>query len=181
MSALCQVILALALGLSSVSARAANVAGDEIERERAAIELCTRDSESARHVIRLATLCMMQHAATEERALIFARSALRTCVAQNEVGCGPVRAYILGRWLEASRDPVEAFAGFRRVRIPRVHGVQRLSISNARFKHMRDASAQKEAIGTGTGSVHGKSDWVWGYDPVADWDKEPVVPTAYAA
>ena len=90
-------------------------------------------------------------------------------------------AYILGRWLDACRDPAEAFANFRRVRIPRVHGVQRLSISNARFKHMRDASAQKAAIGTGTGSVHGKSDWVWGYDPVADWDKEPVVPTAYAA
>jgi salicylate hydroxylase len=90
-------------------------------------------------------------------------------------------AYILGRWLDTCRDPAEAFASFRRVRIPRVHGVQRLSISNARFKHMRDASAQKEAIGTGTGSVHGKSDWVWGYDPVADWDKEPVVPTAYAA
>jgi salicylate hydroxylase len=90
-------------------------------------------------------------------------------------------AYILGRWLDACRDPAEAFANFRRVRIPRVHGVQRLSLSNARFKHMRDAAAQKEAIGTGTGSVHGKSDWVWGYDPVADWDKEPVVPTAYAA
>jgi salicylate hydroxylase len=90
-------------------------------------------------------------------------------------------AYILGRWLDACRDPAEAFASFRRVRIPRVHGVQRLSISNARFKHMRDATAQKEAIGTGSGSVHGKSDWVWGYDPVADWDKEPVVPTAYAA
>ena len=90
-------------------------------------------------------------------------------------------AYILGRWLDACRDPAEAFASFRRVRIPRVHGVQRLSISNARFKHMRDASAQKEAIGTGAGSVHGKSDWVWGYDPVADWDKEPVVPVAYAA
>jgi salicylate hydroxylase len=90
-------------------------------------------------------------------------------------------AYILGRWLEASRDPVEAFAGFRRVRIPRVHGVQRLSLSNARFKHMRDAAKQKEAIAAGQGSVHGNSDWVWGYDPVGDWDKEPVVPTVYAA
>ncbi len=90
-------------------------------------------------------------------------------------------AYILARWLEASRDPVEAFAGFRRVRIPRVHGVQRLSFSNARFKHMRDAAAQKQSIAAGTGSVHGNSDWVWGYDPVGEWNKEPVVPTAYAA
>jgi len=90
-------------------------------------------------------------------------------------------AYILARWLDACRDPAEAFANFRRIRIPRVHGVQRLSIANARFKHMRDASAQKQSITAGKGSVHGNSDWVWGYDPVHDWDKEPVVPTAYAA
>ena len=90
-------------------------------------------------------------------------------------------AYILGRWLDAGRDPVEAFANFRRVRIPRVHGVQRLSLSNARFKHMRDAAAQRESIAAGTGSVHGNSDWVWGYDPVSEWDKDPSVPSAYAA
>lgn len=90
-------------------------------------------------------------------------------------------AYILGRWLEASRDPVEAFANFRRVRIPRVHGVQRLSLSNARFKHMRDAATQKETIASGKGSVHGSSDWVWGYDLTSEWNKDPSVPTTYAA
>jgi salicylate hydroxylase len=90
-------------------------------------------------------------------------------------------AYILARWLAACSDPVEAFAHFRRIRIPRVHGVQRLSLSNARFKHMRDATAQKDAIAAGTGSVHGSSHWVWGYDPVADWNKEPAVPETYAA
>jgi salicylate hydroxylase len=90
-------------------------------------------------------------------------------------------AYVLGRWLEASADPIEAFAGFRRVRIPRVHGVQRLSISNARFKHMRDKTVQKEAIDAGKGSVHGNSDWVWGYDPVNEWNKESVVPDVYAS
>jgi salicylate hydroxylase len=90
-------------------------------------------------------------------------------------------AYILARWLEASGDPAEAFGNFRRIRIPRVHGVQRLSLSNARFKHMRDSAAQKASIAAGKGSVHGSSDWVWGYDPVADWDKEPSVPSAYAA
>ena len=62
-------------------------------------------------------------------------------------------AYILARWLEACGDPVEAFADFRRVRIPRVHGVQRLSLSNARFKHMRDSASQKESITAGTGSA----------------------------
>ncbi len=90
-------------------------------------------------------------------------------------------SYILARWLEACPDPAEAFANFRRVRIPRVHGVQRLSISNAKFKHMRDSAARKESIAKGTGSVHGNSDWVWGYDPIAEWDKEPSVPNAYAA
>jgi hypothetical protein len=47
---------------------------------------------------------------------------------------------------------------FRRVRIPRVHAVQRLSISSARFKHMRDAAAQNQAIGADTDSIHRKSD-----------------------
>jgi salicylate hydroxylase len=90
-------------------------------------------------------------------------------------------AYILARWLEACGDPVEAFGNFRRIRIPRVHGVQRLSVANARFKHLRDSAAQKASIAAGTGSVHGNSDWVWGYDPVGEWDKAPSVPIAYAA
>ncbi len=90
-------------------------------------------------------------------------------------------SYILGRWLEACPDPVEAFANFRRIRIPRVHGVQRLSLANARFKHMRDSAVQKESITSGKTSVHGNADWVYGYDPIGTWDKEPTVPTAYAA
>jgi salicylate hydroxylase len=59
--------------------------------------------------------------------------------------------------------------------------VQRLSFSNARFKHMRDSAAQKASIASGTSSVHGNTDWVWRYDPIGEWDKEPSVPTAYAA
>jgi salicylate hydroxylase len=90
-------------------------------------------------------------------------------------------SYILGRWVDACPAPVEAFANFRRVRIPRVHGVQRLSFSNARFKHMSDSTAQKESITSRQASVHGNSEWVWGYDPVGEWDKEPSVPSAYAA
>jgi salicylate hydroxylase len=46
---------------------------------------------------------------------------------------------------------------------------------------MRDAAAQKDQIAAGKGSVHGSSDWVWSYDPTSEWDKEPSVPTAYAA
>ncbi|HXP72508.1 MAG TPA: FAD-dependent monooxygenase [Stellaceae bacterium] len=86
-------------------------------------------------------------------------------------------AYILARWLEAERDAVEAFRNFRRIRIPRVHAVQRLSIANARFKHMRDAAAQKALIASGKGSVQGNNEWVLGFDPVSDWDKEPTIPT----
>jgi salicylate hydroxylase len=80
-----------------------------------------------------------------------------------------------------SRHPVDALVNFRRVRIPRVHGVQRLSLAYAPFKHMRGSAAQKESIASGTGSVHGNSEWVWGYDPVGDWKKEPFVPPDCAA
>ena len=87
-------------------------------------------------------------------------------------------AYILARWLDAKRDdPVEAFRNFRRVRIPRVHAVQRLSAANARFKHMRDARVQKALIDSGKGSVQGSVEWVRSFDPVAEWDKTPTVPT----
>jgi salicylate hydroxylase len=89
-------------------------------------------------------------------------------------------AYVLARWLDACRDPVEAFANFRRIRIPRVHAVQRLSLANARFKHMRNSAEQKNMINSGKGSVHGTAEWVWANDPVTGWDKDPVVPDIYA-
>jgi salicylate hydroxylase len=89
-------------------------------------------------------------------------------------------AYILARWLDACRNPVEAFASFRRIRIPRVHAVQRLSLANARFKHMRDSTEQKDLITSGKGSVHGTTEWIWAYDAVSDWDKDPIVPAIYA-
>jgi salicylate hydroxylase len=46
---------------------------------------------------------------------------------------------------------------------------------------MRDSAAQKESIASGKGSVHGSAEWVWGFDPVAEWDKPPSVPGPYAA
>jgi len=90
-------------------------------------------------------------------------------------------AYILARWLDACSDPVEAFANVRRVRIPRVHGVQRLSFANARMRHLQDSGADKQSIAAGKSSFHGSGDWVWGYDPIADWNKEPTVPAPYGA
>ena len=90
-------------------------------------------------------------------------------------------AYILARWLEAKDDAAEAFANFRRIRIPRVHGVQRLSLANAAFKHMRDSAQQASMIKKGERSAQGNAEWVWSYDPVADWNKAPTVPMAEAA
>ena len=90
-------------------------------------------------------------------------------------------AYILARWLDACPDPVEACANFRRIRIPRVHAVQRLSAANARFKHMRDSATQKALIDAGKGSVQGNNAWVLGFDPVAEWNKEPTVPAMQPA
>ena len=87
-------------------------------------------------------------------------------------------AYILARWLEAEpNDPAAVLAAFRRVRIPRVHAVQRLSLMNARFKHMQDAAAQKALIASGKGSTEGNMDWVLSFDPVTDWNIAPPVPT----
>jgi salicylate hydroxylase len=84
-------------------------------------------------------------------------------------------AYILARWLDWGRDdPVAALANFRRVRIPRVHGVQRRSFLNARIKHMHDRVAQK-AILAREDKVD-SMDWIVGYDPVAGWNQDPVVP-----
>jgi salicylate hydroxylase len=86
-------------------------------------------------------------------------------------------AYILARWLAAEADPTIAFANFRRIRIPRAHAVQRISIVNGKFKHMHDSAAQKAMIASGKGSVQGYREFLWRYDPIADWDKEPTVPT----
>ena len=62
----------------------------------------------------------------------------------------------------------------------RVHGVQRLSHANMRFKHMKDSQAQKAAVASGKGSVHGKTDWLWGYEPETQWNQPPQVPAEYA-
>lgn len=90
-------------------------------------------------------------------------------------------AYVLARWLERCSDPVEAFAEFRRVRIPRVHAVQRLALARARFKHMSNSATQRDLIASGKASVVAGAQWVWEFDPVGEWNKAPVVPADYAA
>ena len=82
-------------------------------------------------------------------------------------------AYILARWLDAARaDPVEALGNFRRIRIPRVHAVQRISSLYAKLKHMKDREAQKEKAKAGRAML----EWIWGYEVVAEWDKASSVP-----
>jgi salicylate hydroxylase len=86
-------------------------------------------------------------------------------------------AYSLARWLDAERgDPAAAFANFRRIRIPRVHAVQRLSFAYAKFKHMSDRSAQKTVIAKAKEGRGVSSDWVWAYDPIDGWNKPATVP-----
>ncbi|HEY1749072.1 MAG TPA: FAD-dependent monooxygenase [Xanthobacteraceae bacterium] len=84
-------------------------------------------------------------------------------------------AYILARWLAAlPADPVVAMENFRRVRIPRAHAVQRISSSIVRAKHDYDPR--------GFDTTRAKVDavnamaWIWEYDAVGAWDREPVVP-----
>jgi salicylate hydroxylase len=89
-------------------------------------------------------------------------------------------AYILARWLKAESDPVAAFQNFRRVRIPRVHTVQTLALARARLKHLRDGTAQKATLSPANQSMRKTQDWLWGYDPTTEWDKEPSLPEAEA-
>jgi salicylate hydroxylase len=89
-------------------------------------------------------------------------------------------AYILARWLKAESDPVAAFQNFRRVRIPRVHTVQTLALARARLKHLRDGTAQKATLSPTNQSMRKTQDWLWGYDPTTEWDKEPSLPEAEA-
>ncbi len=85
-------------------------------------------------------------------------------------------AYVLARWLAAMpADPVAALENFRRVRIPRVHAVQRSSSSIVRTKHDYDprgsdiAQAKVDAVEAMA--------WIWEYDAVGSWDREPATPT----
>jgi salicylate hydroxylase len=79
-------------------------------------------------------------------------------------------AYILGRWLAAMPgDPPAALENFRRVRIARVHAVQRHSQVVVRAKHAFARQAENSARAK-VDAVE-KMAWIWGYDPVGAWDK----------
>jgi len=86
-------------------------------------------------------------------------------------------AYILARWIAAMPDdPVAGMENFRRVRIPRAHAVQRKSSSIVRTKHDYDPRGPD----TGRAKVDAVDAmaWIWGYDAVADWNRQPAVPSS---
>ena len=84
-------------------------------------------------------------------------------------------AYILARWLAAEPgDPAAALRSFRRVRIPRVHGVQLRSAAIVRAKHNYDLKSEK-AEPAKVDAVNSMA-WIWGYDVAAEWNKPPTVP-----
>jgi len=86
-------------------------------------------------------------------------------------------AYILARWLDAlPADPVTAMEKFRRVRIPRVHAVQRRSSTIVRAKHDYDPRELNTA-GAKVDAADAMA-WIWSYDVVTGWDRPPTVPTA---
>jgi salicylate hydroxylase len=85
-------------------------------------------------------------------------------------------AYILARWLAAMPgDPAAAMENFRRVRVPRVHAIQRHTLAILRAKH----GYERQAENTARAKVDAvaKMEWIWGYDVVAAWDKVPAAAT----
>jgi salicylate hydroxylase len=84
-------------------------------------------------------------------------------------------AYILARWLAAMpHDPVKAMDNFRHIRIPRVHGIQHRSSSIVRTKHAYDPQGGSRSRAK-VDAVDAMA-WIWGYDPIKDWDKVPTTP-----
>ncbi|MGB7079244.1 MAG: hypothetical protein WBD53_18835, partial [Xanthobacteraceae bacterium] len=63
---------------------------------------------------------------------------------------------------------------FRRVRIPRVHAVQRFSAAIVRAKHKYDLQSAPAA--PATVDAVDRMAWIWGYDVAAEWNQPPVVP-----
>lgn len=84
-------------------------------------------------------------------------------------------AYILARWLAALPDnPAAAMENFRRVRMPRVHAVQRCSAAIVRAKHDYELLGENSARAK-VDAVDAMA-WIWGFDAVANWDRAPAVP-----
>ena len=84
--------------------------------------------------------------------------------------------YILARWLEVEKDPVEALSGFRRARMRRVHAIQNRSALNASAKRLPTPEERKAAFREAGLAAVAAMEWIYGYDPVTDWNKPGEIP-----
>ncbi|MFE7837306.1 FAD-dependent monooxygenase [Streptomyces sp. NPDC057474] len=92
-------------------------------------------------------------------------------------------AYALARWLNAGRDdPLAALAGFRDVRIPRAHAVQRQSLANSRLVHAGDWERRQELFRARErgGDTPLGMNWIYGYEPEAEWNVRREYPLSAA-
>jgi len=81
-------------------------------------------------------------------------------------------AFVVARWLAAmADDPAAALENFRRVRMPRVHAIQRHTLEIVRAKH--GYAQQTENAARAKVDAVERMAWIWGYDAVENWDKPP--------
>ncbi|GAA3889297.1 FAD-dependent monooxygenase [Leifsonia kafniensis] len=81
-------------------------------------------------------------------------------------------AYVLARWLDTHRaDPEDGLEGFRHVRIPRAHAVQRQSLANSKLVHAGDWEKRQEVFQERekTGDTPLGLGWIYGYEPEQEW------------
>lgn len=91
-------------------------------------------------------------------------------------------AYALARWLDAHRDdPHRGLEGFRNVRIPRAHAVQRQSLLNSRLVHSGDWEERQEMFRKrqSSGDTPLGLGWIYGYEPESEWNIRREYPLSF--
>ncbi|MGO4145675.1 FAD-dependent monooxygenase [Paenarthrobacter sp. YAF11_1] len=91
-------------------------------------------------------------------------------------------AYVLGRWLQANKHDYEtAFAGFRNVRIPRAHAIQRQSLLNSKLVHAGDWEERQATFRKreSEGDTPLGLGWIYDYDPVKEWANRIEYPLSF--
>lgn len=92
-------------------------------------------------------------------------------------------AYVLSRWLDIGRaDPEAALAGFRNVRIPRAHAIQRQSLINSRLVHAGDWEKRQEEFKARerAGDTPLGLGWIYGYEPEQEWSQRKEYPLSFS-
>ncbi|MEU9059222.1 FAD-dependent monooxygenase [Streptomyces sp. NPDC048430] len=92
-------------------------------------------------------------------------------------------AYALARWLDTRRDdPEAALAGFREVRIPRAHAIQRQSHLNSKLVHAGDWEQRQETFKQRErqGDTALGMNWIYAYEPTQEWNQRREYPLSFA-